>query len=114
MRLATFGMLVTALLLPASPIGAAQSTQLDATITGLVVDGGTQAPIAGARVTLLPAPTGRPPVTMRQPPAQAVTGDDGVYTFSGIAAGGYRLQVQKIGFVPPDPAGGLFQVGAGQ
>ncbi len=49
------------------------------------------------------------------PPNQMVTGDDGVYTFSGVAAGRYRLQVQKVGFVPPNPTEiPLFQVGAGQ
>jgi carboxypeptidase family protein len=110
MRLAAFGMLVTALLLPASATRAAQA---DATITGRVVDGGTQAPIAGARVMLFPAPTGRPTGPMGPPP-QAVTGDDGVYTFGGIAAGRYRLQVQKIGFVPPNPTNDFLQVGAGQ
>ena len=67
MRLAAFGMLVTAVLLPASAIRAAQSPPADATITGRVVDGGTQAPIAGARVMLLPAPTGRPTGPMGTP-----------------------------------------------
>jgi hypothetical protein len=110
MRLAAFGMLVTALLLPASAIRAGQA---DATITGRVVDGGTQAPVPGARVMLLPAPIGRPTGPMGPPP-QAVTGDDGVYTFSGVAAGRYRLQVQKIGFVPPSPTADGFQIGAGQ
>jgi hypothetical protein len=43
-----------------------------------------------------------------------LTGDDGVYTFSGVAAGRYRLQVQKIGFVPPNPTNDFLQVGAGQ
>lgn len=109
MRLPAFGTLL-ALLLSASPIRAAQA---DAAITGRVVDGGTQAPVAGARVMLLPAPTGRPTGPVG-PPAQAITGDDGVYTFSGVAAGRYRLQVQKNGFVPPSPTADGFQIGAGQ
>src|SRR5215210_3879594 len=111
MRLLAFGILVS---IVTSPIRAAQSAQLDAIITGRVIDGGTQAPIAGARVILFPAPSDRPPMLMGQPPTQVVTGDDGVYTFSGIAGGRYRLQVQKLGFFAPNSAGGLVQVGAGQ
>jgi protocatechuate 3,4-dioxygenase beta subunit len=113
MRTLTFGLCVVALLLPTPVIHAAQSGAAGATITGYVVDGGTQAPIAGARVILLPAPTGRPPGPIGQPPAQVVTGDDGGYTFTGVAAGPYRLQVQKIGFVPPNPTNDVLQVGAG-
>jgi len=110
MRILTFGACIVALLFPASAIPAAQSS---ATITGRVIDGGTQAPIAGARVTLLPAPMARPAGPMVGPPVQAVTGDDGVYTFSGVPEGRYRVQVQKIGFAPPTDTP-LLQVGAGQ
>jgi hypothetical protein len=102
MRLTAFGIFVTAVLLSASAIRAAQSPQ--ATITGRVVDGGTQAPIAGARVMLVPAPTARGLVRPMGTPTQAMTGDDGVYTISGITAGRYRLQVQKVGFVSPTPS----------
>jgi hypothetical protein len=110
MRTLTFGVCIVALLFPASAIPVAQSS---ATITGRVIDGGTQAPIAGARVTLLPAPIARPAAPMGGPPAQAVTGDDGMYTFSGVPEGRYRVQVQKIGFAPPTDTP-IVQVGAGQ
>ena len=110
MRILTFGVCIVALLFPASAIPVAQSS---ATITGRVIDGGTQAPIAGARVILLPAPIARPAGPMVGPPAQAVTGDDGMYTFSGVPEGRYRVQVQKIGFAPPTDTP-LLQVGAGQ
>lgn len=114
MRILTFGAAVIALLLPAPTVQATQSTSSGATISGRVIDGGTQVPIAGARLVLLPAPTGRPTGPMG-PPAQVMTGDDGVYTFSGVAAGRYRLQVQKIGFVAPNAAQTLLlEVGSGQ
>ena len=110
MRILTFGVCIVALVFSASAIQAAQSS---ATITGRVIDGGTQAPIVGARVILLPAPVARPAGPMGGPPAQAVTGDDGMYTFSGVPEGRYRVQVQKIGFAPPTDTP-LLQVGAGQ
>ena len=110
MRILTFGVCIVALVFLASPIQAAQSS---ATITGRVIDGGTQAPIAGARVILLPAPIARPAGPMVGPPVQVVTGDDGVYTFSGVPEGRYRVQVQRIGFAPPTDTP-LLQVGAGQ
>ena len=48
-------------------------------------------------------------------PTQAVTGDDGVYTLSGVTAGRYRVQAQKPGFVSPSPAEPSWvQVDAGQ
>jgi hypothetical protein len=110
MRILTFGVCIVALLFPAS---ASQAAQSSATITGRVIDGGTQAPIVGARVILLPAPVARPAGPMGGPPAQAVTGDDGMYTFSGVPEGRYRVQVQKIGFAPPTDMP-MLQVGAGQ
>ena len=114
MRTLTFGVCIVALLLLTAPTQAAQSGPAGATITGRVVDADTQMPIAGARVMLLPVFSGRPAVPLGPPP-QAVTGDDGVYVFSAIAAGQYRVQVQKVGFVPPNP-GDMppFVVAAGQ
>jgi hypothetical protein len=121
MRLTTFGILfvalvvVTASSLPASAIRAAQAPRGDATITGRVVDQGSQAPIAGARVMLMPAAAGRRLAAPMGIPAQAVTGDDGVYTLNGVTAGRYRLQVQKPGFVSTNPGEtALVQVNAGQ
>jgi hypothetical protein len=109
MRILTFGVFVVALSSPPLSIQAAQSA---ATITGRVIDGDTQAPLAGARVMLLPALMGAPRGPMG-PPVQTVTGDDGRYTFSGIAEGSYRLQVQRIGFIQPTDSPTV-QVGAGQ
>jgi protocatechuate 3,4-dioxygenase beta subunit len=115
MRLTAFGILLTAVLWSASAMRAAQSLPIDATITGRVIDGGTQAPIAGARVMLLPAPAAGRLTGPMGIPTQAVTGDDGVYTLRGIAAGRYRVQVQKPGFVSPSQAeSSWFQVDAGQ
>jgi len=51
----------------------------------------------GAR-DLVPAERSRGAVRFALPP-QAVTNDDGVYVFDGIAAGRYRVQAQKTGFV---------------
>jgi len=109
MRILTFGVFIVALSPPPLSVQAAQSA---ATITGRVIDGDTQAPLAGARVMLLPALMGEPRGPMG-PPAQSVTGDDGRYTFSGIAEGSYRLQVQRIGFIQPTDVSTV-QVGAGQ
>jgi len=62
-----------------------------------VVDAVSSAPIAGARVIWCRR-TFEGAVRFALPP-QAVTNDDGVYVFDGIAAGRYRVQAQKTGFV---------------
>ena len=116
MRVLTFGALVIALLCPAPAIRAAQSASGGATVSGRVIDGGTQIPIAGARVMLNnAAPARGRPLGPFGPPPQAVTGEDGVYVFTGVAPGQYRFQVQKVGFVQPNPAQTpLLDVGTGQ
>lgn len=115
MRIPTFAAagLIT-LLLSALALHASQSASPGATISGYVVDAGTQVPIAGARVMILPASIGRQGPAGR-PPSQAVTGDDGSYILSGVAAGRYRLQVQKLGYVAPNAGQApIIDVAAGQ
>jgi protocatechuate 3,4-dioxygenase beta subunit len=74
-------------------------------ISGRVTAEGTNAPIAGARVMVFPMFRGpvRPagPVAL---PTPAITDQDGRFVFNSVAAGEYRLDVQKTGYASPqDP-----------
>ena len=66
-------------------------------ISGRVTAEGANTPIAGARVMLFP--TGRPTGPFGMPP-QLVTDQNGRFVFEQVAAGNYRVEVQKAGFVP--------------
>jgi len=64
-------------------------------ITGHVLEEGSNRPIVGARVSLFPQ--ARPSIP--GPPAQATSDADGAFSFSALAPGDYRLDVQKAGYV---------------
>jgi carboxypeptidase family protein len=68
-------------------------------IAGRITADGTNAPIAGAHVMLLPLrrPAGTIPFG---PPSQSTTDQDGRFTFDRVEPGDYRLNVQKGGFAP--------------
>jgi hypothetical protein len=76
-------------------------------IAGRVVAEGSNAPVAGARITLFPE--GRPNGPIAQGgmwrPLQTQTGEDGRFVFDQVEAGRYRLDVQKTGFAPLGPMG---------
>jgi hypothetical protein len=67
----------------------------NAQVSGRVLEAGTEVPIPGASVVF--AFRGRSRL-------QAVTDQDGRYSFEELEPGPYRLTVQKTGFVPLDPA----------
>src|SRR5438445_447994 len=67
----------------------------NAQASGRVLEESTAIPIAGARVVF--AFRGRSRL-------QAVTDQDGRYSFDELEPGPYRLTVQKTGYVPLDPA----------
>jgi hypothetical protein len=108
---------VVGLLLASSTLQAPSSAP--GAIQGRVVAEGSNTPIAGARVMLMPAALSRGPFG---PPAQTTTDQDGAFAFVQVAAGEYRLDVQKAGFVPygyvppgsRPPASRTIQVEAGQ
>ncbi len=89
--------LVLSLIFVAGPTraAAAQASAQSATLSGRVIDEGTGAPISSARVILF-AQTPNAPTR----PIQAVTDQDGRYTFEGVAPGQYRVDVQRSGLVP--------------
>jgi len=75
-----------------------------AAVSGIVLEAGTNTPVAGAQVTLMrfelrPQP-GRPPE-----PLVATTDQNGRYRFDALEPGRYRVGVQKAGFAPPLPPG---------
>lgn len=72
-----------------APAGGAQ-------IVGRVSDADSKAPIAGARVTLLP--NTRPSPMLLQTPPMATTDENGRFSFEGVAAGQLRVTAQKQGF----------------
>jgi len=100
--------LVFALILAAgtpSP-ATAQINGPNARASGLVLEDGTNVPIAGARVVFAFRGRSRLPTT---------TDKDGRYIFEELEPGPYRLTVEKAGYVPLDPASvPTFWVVAGQ
>jgi hypothetical protein len=93
-RMLRFG-LVLASLLGTPFTTTAQITSPNARAFGLVLEDGTNAPIAGARVIF--AFRGRSRL-------QTVTDQGGRYSFEELEPGPYRLTVQKTGYIPLDPA----------
>jgi len=96
-------------------VQAAQPAPTTGTLTGQVVEEGTHAPIADARVTLLPA--SRPPVP--GPPPQTTTDAQGRFVFNALDPGLYRVQAQKSGYAvqlsgPDTPPRPSITVAAGQ
>src|SRR5947207_4492562 len=89
-----------------------------ARVFGRVVEEGTNLPLAGATVTVIPQ--GRPAGTSFQPvpPPQATTDNDGRYAFDSLAPGRYRIGAYKEGFASqpsPDPSAfRTFDVAAGE
>lgn len=101
-------------LLLALTVGQAQPQVATGRISGRVTAEGASTPIAGARVTLYPA---APRMGAFTPPGEALTDTDGRFAFVRVAAGEYRLDVQKTGYAPfPGTPGRphTIQVAAGQ
>jgi hypothetical protein len=65
-------------------------------LSGRVVADGTNAPIAGARVTVSPTRSHGP----FGPPPEALTDENGRFLFNGLAEGEYRVDVMKTGYAP--------------
>lgn len=75
-----------------------------ATVSGRVMEEGTQTPIAAAQVTLFrfERMTTQRAFPGPERPRIATTDADGRYVFEGVDAGQYRIAVQKAGFAAPD------------
>jgi len=79
-------------------------------LAGRVTVEGTNAPLADARVILMPmlgrvTPPQRPMIPMGGPP-QAITDQDGRFAFPQLRPGEYRIEVQRTGYAPLDADGG--------
>jgi protocatechuate 3,4-dioxygenase beta subunit len=66
-------------------------------IAGRVMAEGTDAPIAGARIMLMPSGQPAGPMGM---PSMAVTDANGRFVIEGVAPGNYHVNVQRAGFAP--------------
>lgn len=82
-------------------------------VSGQVIEEGTNAPVADARVIVilendLSAPAGIPPAS--------ISDREGHYRFDALPAGRYRIAAQKAGFAPPMEPETMqrFEVAAGQ
>lgn len=87
----SFRRVAVCLILAAAIATAARASEpsgADFTLRGRVTDRETRAPLAGARVSLLDTPW------------TAVTGEDGSYILSGVAAGDYQCLIEKDGYLP--------------
>src|SRR5262249_51764364 len=75
-------------------------------ISGQITIAGTNAPLGGARVMLMPdARLMRPMQPMQPmmgPPPQAMTDENGRFAFQGMKPGSYRVDVQKTGYASMD------------
>jgi hypothetical protein len=83
------------LLVPSGP----QTADAPGRIVGRVLIRDENQPVSGARVMLMPLRRGPvlPTSAPIGPPAQVLTGADGVYSFDRVAAGEYRVSAQKTG-----------------
>jgi hypothetical protein len=90
-------MLLLIALTIASALAQSDAAPAGAAISGLVLEAGSRAPIAGAQVMLMPARPGPNPFVTR--PRISVTDREGLYELDEIEAGRYRVTVQKSGFV---------------
>src|SRR5437868_1565346 len=91
------------ILILASALSLAQSASTTSSagrVTGRVVVDGTNAPIAGARVTIFPSGPRSGPFG---PPPQALTDEQGRFVLAGLEPGEYHIDVQKTGFAPLTP-----------
>src|SRR5262249_31517478 len=73
-----------------------QNASTSGRLSGRVVAEGTNAPIAGAHVTVFPARPRGP----FGPPPETLTDENGRFAFNGLAEGEYRVDVRKTGFAP--------------
>lgn len=99
-------MLVAAVALAGGLAVQASQTATTARVAGRVVAAGTNAPIADARVVLIPTMRPAPPLSL-SPPPQAITDQNGRFVFEGLSPGTFHIDVQKPGFAPfSSPADG--------
>jgi protocatechuate 3,4-dioxygenase beta subunit len=102
---------------------AAASTPTTGRIVGRIVADGTNAPIADARILVLPSAPPRPTTAGRGGPfgpgwrpMQAQTDENGRFVIEKVEPGTYRLEVQKTGFAPAgvEGRGATTEVAAGK
>ena len=91
-----------------------------ATVSGRVLEEGTQTPIAAAQVTLFrfERATRQQTFPDLERPRTATTDRNGAYVFEGVDPGQYRIAVHKTGFAGPDELTfderGLIDLNAGE
>jgi carboxypeptidase family protein len=92
---------LSSLVLATLMVQATASAPATGSVAGRVTVDGSNTPVAGARVMLIPfGPPTRPIVVPVGPPPQATTDADGRFVFDRIRPGTYHVDVQKAGFAP--------------
>jgi hypothetical protein len=95
--------LLLALTTPLAGVAQAERVRSQAgSVSGAVIDAGTGQPLAGAVVTLQPAPGGLLLATVHGSPLAAAqsleTSAAGEYRFAQLAPGRYRLRIERLGY----------------
>ena len=98
-RHVTFALLFTLATASFTTQPTAQSTPTTGVIAGRVIEEGTNAPIADARISLFSM--ARPADGQVPQSQQTTSARDGTFRFEGLAPGRYRLNGQKAGYVMP-------------
>jgi protocatechuate 3,4-dioxygenase beta subunit len=84
--------------LQTSQVSPPSTTQL---VAGRIVEDGSRAPLSGARVMLINGTNGGPVSPIPRGPHEALTDQDGRYTFTGLDPGRYVVSAQKAGYATP-------------
>lgn len=93
------------LMLLALVAGLAQTPSPTAQVSGRVIEQGSGAPLAGARVVLSRRYQGPPTMPPSGPPPMTVADADGHFTFTNVDPGSYGVSADRAGFAPVTAAG---------
>lgn len=99
-RAMTIGLLSALSLLVTLHQAPSSTAMDDGIIAGHVVDAASEAPVVGARVTVIQIVEAPGSATFGEEPRYALTDASGQFAFQQLTPGSYRVDVEKSGFAP--------------